>query len=277
MELAAIFDSSQQLPNIPKVVQELIESFKDEDSIDIDDIADKISKDQVLTAKVLRVANSARYSTSRDVKTINDAVVLLGLSMLRTMVLASGISGAVTVPQGFDRREFWTDSFAVAELSRWIARYTDTNPETAFTAGMLYSIGIVLMHTVYPQECVGVDAMVNEGKDRRAAEEQVFGYNYAQVGAELAKRWRFPDEISDGIAQHCDPLAADEVSSIAGIIHLAMFLRKAHVDKMTEEDIIATFPNKIADAVGMDHPRALKEVQETLGVEEALQELLEGL
>ena len=277
MELASIFDSSKQLPNIPKVVQELIESFKDEDSIDIDDIADKISKDPVLTAKVLRVANSARYSTSRDVKTMNDAVVLLGLSMLRTMVLASGISGAVTVPQGFDRREFWKDSFAVAELSRWIAKYTDVNPESAFTTGMLYSVGIVLMHTVYPQECVGVDAMVSEGKDRRTAETQLFGYSYADVGAELARRWRFPDEMSEGISHHCDPLETDPASAMAGIIYLARFLRKAHEEKMTEEQIISDFPKDVADIIGMDHARALQEVQETVGVEEGLEALLEGL
>jgi HD-like signal output (HDOD) protein len=208
---------------------------------------------------------------------MNDAVVLLGLNMLRTMVLASGISGAVTVPQGFDRKEFWKDSFAVAELSRWIARYTDTNPESAFTAGMLYSIGIVLMHTVYPQECVGVDAMVSEGKDRREAESQVFGYNYADVGAELARRWRFPEVMCEGIANHCDPLASGQIEPIAGIIHLAQFLRKAHQEKMTEEDIIAGFPKAVADAICMDHPRALQEVQETVGVEEGLEALLEGL
>lgn len=277
MELAAIFDSSKQLPNIPKVVQELIESFKDEASIDIDEIADKISKDQVLSAKVLRIANSAKYSSSREVKTINDAVVLLGLSMLRTMVLASGISGAVTVPPGFDRKAFWKDSFAVAELSRWIANYTDTNPDTAFTAGMLYSIGIVLMHSIYPQESVGVEAMVKEGKDRREAEQQVFGYDYAQVGAELARRWRFPDEMCEGIACHCDPLAERDVSKMAGIIHIAVFLRKAHQEKYTEEEIIEEFPNQVADAIGMDHPKALQEVQSTVGVEESLEALLEGL
>ncbi|MFC3150086.1 HDOD domain-containing protein [Litoribrevibacter euphylliae] len=277
MELADIFNSSQQLPSIPKVVQELIESFKDEESIDIDDIADKISKDQVLSAKVLRIANSAKFSSSREVKTINDAVVLLGLSMLRTMVLASGISAAVTVPQGFDRKGFWKDSFAVAELSRWIARYTNVNPESAFTAGMLYSIGIVLMHTVYPQECVGVDAMIKEGKDRREAEHQVFGYDYAEVGAELARRWRFPNEMSDGIAHHYDPLANDPVPPMAGIINLALFLHQAHMDELSEDEIIARFPSQIADAVGMDHPRALQEVQDAVGVEEALDALLEGL
>ena len=279
MELASIFESSKQLPNIPKVVQELIESFRDEDSIDVDDIADKISKDQVLTAKILRVANSARYSTNRDINTVNDAVVLLGMSMLRTLVLASGISGAVTVPQGFDRKEFWRDSFCVAEIARWIARYTDdVNPETAFTTGMLYSIGIVLMHTVYPQEYVGVDAMVNEGgKCRREAEQQVFGYTYADVGSELAKRWRFPDEMADAIAHHNDPLAVDPASPLAGVINIAIYLRKAHQSKMSEEDIIANFPQAIADASGMNHQKALADVQETSTVEEGLESLLEGL
>jgi HD-like signal output (HDOD) protein len=119
--------------------------------------------------------------------------------------------------------------------------------------------------------------MVSEGKDRREAESQVFGYNYADVGAELARRWRFPEVMCEGIANHCDPLASGQIEPIAGIIHLAQFLRKAHQEKMTEEDIIAGFPKAVADAICMDHPRALQEVQETVGVEEGLEALLEGL
>jgi HD-like signal output (HDOD) protein len=119
--------------------------------------------------------------------------------------------------------------------------------------------------------------MIKEGKDRREAEQRVFGFDYAQVGSELAKRWRFPEDMCEGIAHHNEPLATDPVSKIAGIIYLANFLRKAHKEKYSEEQIIEGFPSDVADAIGMDHPRALQEVQETVGVEEGLEALLEGL
>ena len=110
MNLANLFDQGQNLPNIPKIVQELIETFNKSD-FDMDEIAKKISLDPVLTAKVLRLANCAHYGVSRTISSTTDASVLLGFSTLRTLVLASGITGAMQSPAGFNRKEFWRDNF----------------------------------------------------------------------------------------------------------------------------------------------------------------------
>jgi hypothetical protein len=85
--------ASGRLPMVPKVVQELIESFHKTD-INIDEISDKVGHDQVLTARVLRLANTARFGGSRRVGSLDDAVVLLGFDNLRILVIASGITGA---------------------------------------------------------------------------------------------------------------------------------------------------------------------------------------
>ena len=123
MNLQNLIDNAQKLPNIPKVVQELIESFGDE-NVSNDAIAKKISADQVLTIKVLRAANSAHYGGNRKVGSVNDAVFLLGFNAVRTLVLASGLTGAFKAPEGFDIKKFWHDSFAVAAICKWIARYS---------------------------------------------------------------------------------------------------------------------------------------------------------
>ncbi len=101
MDLKNLIDNAQKLPNIPKVVQELIESFGDE-NINNEAIAKKISADQVLTAKVLRAANSAHYGGNRKVGSVSDAVFVLGFNAVRTLVLASGMTGAFKAPEGFD-------------------------------------------------------------------------------------------------------------------------------------------------------------------------------
>jgi HD-like signal output (HDOD) protein len=132
VNLQNLIDNAQKLPNIPKVVQELIESFGDE-NVSNDAIAKKISADQVLTIKVLRAANSAHYGGNRKVGSVNDAVFLLGFNAVRTLVLASGLTGAFSAPEGFDIKKFWRDSFAVAAICKWMARYSHDDAETAFT------------------------------------------------------------------------------------------------------------------------------------------------
>lgn len=92
MDLKNLVDNAQKLPNIPKVVQELIESFGNE-NIKNEEIAKKVSADQVLTAKVLRAANSAHYGGNRKVGSVSDAVFVLGFNAVRTLVLASGMTG----------------------------------------------------------------------------------------------------------------------------------------------------------------------------------------
>ena len=93
MRVEQLFDQAHELPQIPKLVQELIEGFNNED-INIDEIAEKIAMDQVITAKVLRLANSARFGMPRQVSSVDDAVVLLGFNALRTLVVASGVAAA---------------------------------------------------------------------------------------------------------------------------------------------------------------------------------------
>ena len=93
MSVESLFNNVYNLPSIPKVVQELTESFGS-DKANADEIANKIAKDQAFAAKVLRLANSARYGVGRKIASISNAVVLLGISQLRTLVTASGMTSA---------------------------------------------------------------------------------------------------------------------------------------------------------------------------------------
>ena len=89
MQLDALFKQPQALPAVPKIVHELIDSFNSDD-ISIDDIAKKIAADPVLSARLLRLANSAYYHVSRTVGTVDDAVMMLGFVTVRTLVISSG-------------------------------------------------------------------------------------------------------------------------------------------------------------------------------------------
>ena len=276
MKLESLFEQTHNLPNIPKVVQELIATF-DSDDFNMEEIAQKISMDPVLTAKVLRLANSAHYGASRTVASTSDASVLLGFSTLRTLVLASGITGAIQTPEGFDRKKFWLDNFAVAAVAKWLAPYCKADKEAAFTCGMLYSIGELLIQLLMPSESKKILAATDAGGKLSEVEEAMLGYTYADVGAELARRWKFPDEIASGIKYHIEPEKADENAQLAGLIHLAVYVHNCITQNLSDADILKGFPNQIAKSINMDTDKALEDLAKEDNIESGMESLLSDL
>ncbi|MBQ1784504.1 MAG: HDOD domain-containing protein [Gammaproteobacteria bacterium] len=133
-----------RMPSLPKLVQEIIQAFN-QPNVDADLIAGKVMLDQVLTAKILRLANSSFYGGRRSIESANDAVVLLGFDALRNLVIASAVAGAFQNVAGhIDFTAFWRKSYMVAALAKWLVRRCGARgptPDTAFTAGLLHEIG----------------------------------------------------------------------------------------------------------------------------------------
>jgi HD-like signal output (HDOD) protein len=275
MKMASIFEQTQELPHIPRVVQELMQSFQDDD-IDVDEISKKVAMDQALTAKVLRLANSAHYGASRSIANTNDAIVVLGFNTLRTMVLASGVTSSFKSPEGFDMNGFWKQSFAIGALSKWIANYIpNCEAETAFTCGMLNSIGSLLIRIVLPSEAKSIDEAEILGGKRYSLERGQLGFDGAKVGAELAKRWKFPDEMQAAIRDQNNVDFDQEYGLYAGILYIAKYLHHAHKEDWDEARIIDEFPLAAAQVIGMDTEKAYLDVASTTDLETGLDSLLD--
>ena len=274
MNLQNLIDNAQKLPNIPKVVQELIESFGDE-NVSNDAIAKKISADQVLTIKVLRAANSAHYGGNRKVGSVNDAVFLLGFNAVRTLVLASGLTGAFKAPEGFDIKKFWHDSFAVAAICKWIARYSHDDAETAFTCGMIHNIGELLIHILLPAECAEMQKVVDKGARNVDIEKNYLGFDFSEAGAELAHRWKFPDAIVKGIRYQLDPHEAEVFPRLAGVISIALYINKMNEAGADSAAILASFPNNLATELGINLVKMMEKIDETKELATPIDELLE--
>ena len=272
MDLKQLVDSAQQLPNIPKIVQELIERF-DDVNIKTEEIAQKISADQVLTAKVLRAANSAHYGGNRKVGSVNDAVFVLGFNAVRTLVLASGMTGAFKAPEGFDLPAFWHNSFAVASTCKWLAKFSRDDAETAFTCGMIHNIGELLIHIILPEECKEIQKVVDRGGRNSDIEKNVLGFNFPEAGAELASRWKFPEAIVAGIRYQLDPLGAPEFSRLAALINIAAFI--VHENETNNgAAIVANFPNELATKLGINLVKMMERIDETKDLSGGFDELL---
>ncbi|MGH1485170.1 MAG: HDOD domain-containing protein [Cellvibrionaceae bacterium] len=273
MDLNQLISNAQNMPNIPKIVQELIESFGS-DNVNSEQIADKVSKDQAMTAKVLRMANSAKYGGHRQVGSVNDAIVMLGFNALRTLVLASGLTGAFQTPEGFDIKEFWKKSFAIASLNKWLSKYvTDVDPEIAFTCGMLHDVGGLLTHILASEEAQEIERVVAKGADRIEMESSRLGFTYPEAGAELANRWKFPQDIVDGIRHQLEPqVAEDDYKALAAVTFISTYLYNNR--DQGAEAIIANFPNEHAEKLSMDKVALMDNIEEINDLDSGIEELI---
>ncbi|MCP5169458.1 MAG: HDOD domain-containing protein [Hahellaceae bacterium] len=273
MSLEALFNETHNLPNIPKVVQELIENFNNPD-VNADAISKKIQMDQVISAKVMRLANSARYGAGRKIASIDSAVVMLGFDTLKTLVVASGVTGSFKDAPGFDRKKFWRDSFMVASIAKLVGKHAKVDRETAFTCGMLHNIGEMLIHIAHTDKAVQIDKLVESGANRIDLEDNQFGYDYAQVGAELAKRWNFPQDIVLAIRQHANPTDYEPFSKLAGVVYISKYLNDAVNEQKDRENVLAEFPAPVAKPLGLDLVNFFEELIELTDAEDDIEELL---
>lgn len=248
MSMNLLLQRAQELPQPPEVMQELIASFSNPE-VDINDVTRKIARDQVISAKVLRLANSARFGAPRNVSTINDAVIRLGFNAVRTLVLASGMVASLKPPTAFDIKHFWTESFTIASLSKWVAHYSKHDPETAFTCGMMHNIGQLLIHCFMPEDAQAIDRVVKSGADRLQMENNRLGFNHLEMGALLAERWQFPVAIRDSIALLQE---GNTQNPYAGIVYIASYLNRQLELSSSDADIIKFFPASVAEATGID-------------------------
>ena len=212
----------QQLPALPTVVTELLASFGN-DEVDIGQLVQQIARDQTLTARLLRVANSSFYGLQSRVGTINEALVVLGFRAVRSIVLAVGM-GRVFHPDqcpGFDLPSYIQHSVAVGLAARSLAEMTGRNPELAFSGGILHDIGELVLASCFTEQYAGALDYRNQNDCALiVAERDILGIDHSAVGGLLADSWRFPPSLKSAVAEHHSPAAAI-ADSLADLTHVA--------------------------------------------------------
>lgn len=190
---------------MPQILQQVIALTSDERS-SAADLAKVIALDQGLTARVLRLANSALYARQRRVSTAKEAVVTIGLNEVRGIVLARGLGEAFSAgPNSPLRMEtFWGHAVTCGIVAQLMAKDTSlAPPEEAFTGGLLHDIGKLVLNKELPQQfSEAVQMTLDQGVPLLEAEFRVFGFTHADVGWELARRWNFPLPLGHVLAHH---------------------------------------------------------------------------
>ncbi len=220
MSQAALLSRVNELPRIQSLLQELLDMVNQED-VDFGKLAKKMAMDQVLSARLLRMANSAYYGSRANISSINDAIIRVGMGPVRTLVVASVLSSAFPKVETMDIEEYWTNTFEVSVISSKIANEVGMDGNEVFTTGVLHNIGELMIHALVPEQAKEIQAKIDQGMDPIAAQEAVLDVSAATLGASLAKTWKFPDEMVDAIEHFPHPREAEISPKLAVILHFA--------------------------------------------------------
>lgn len=211
-----VLDRLQQLPSLPALLAELLESFGQE-GIAVSQLVEKIGRDQGLSARILRVANSPFYGFSSHVGSIRDAVVVVGFNGVRAIAVASGLIETFS-GDGLDSRAFWQHGIGTALGARVIAKRVKLNEDAAFTSGLLHDIGKLVLELHFRENFLQVLARCRElDCEIVEAEKSMLGLDHALVGFEVAKRWRFPPGMQLAIRNHHNP----DGDLLTDVVHIA--------------------------------------------------------
>lgn len=250
LSIETLFATPFALPTVPKVVQQLIQSFERED-ITVGGIAEQLAADPVLSAKTLRLANSAYFHASRQIATVDDALRMLGFVMVRNLVLGLGFAQAFKDTPGLDLPQFWRYSVHSACGARWLAQAGDHNADMAFTVGLVHGLGQLVMHAVLRDKLLALDRQCPPlAAGRAAAELAEFGYHHGEVGAELARRWKFPAAIAAPLAHIPAPAGSGGPMPMAALVHLAVWRARAAALATPGAELVASCPRAAAAAIG---------------------------
>ena len=219
-----VLDEVRILPSLPALLMEIIESMNN-DQIKVSEFGSKISQDQALVARVMRVANSPFFGFSSRIRSIEQAITILGFNTLRGLVIAAGVIKAFEmIPEQFDQAGFWRHSISTGVWARLLAKHAGLNEGIAFIAGLLHDIGTLVLVINFPDGFSRVQQLVMEGMGLLAAEAQIFGLDHPMIGAKLVSHWNFPLEISQAISHHHDPVKSGLETILQDVIYSANLL-----------------------------------------------------
>jgi len=246
ISLASFFDNVR-LPTISEVAQSLIATLDDEDA-SAKSVAAIIARDPALTAKLMRLANSARFGSSRNVSSLDDAIALAGTGQIRTLALAACFADAFPALPGLDSGEFWKSSMACAGYAKWLANGAGADGGDAWLAGMILRLGELLIYQAAPGAFAEIEQLPHLPGGRWEREQRLLGLSEGQITAELCRRWNFPARIVAAVERAADPMAALPFCKLAGVVHLASLLADTPSD---DPAILDALPQEVVAALGL--------------------------
>jgi len=193
----------RDLPSIPTIAGAVMKVAADP-AASADDLRKVLDQDPALSARILKVANSSLYSFSRAVETLRHAITLLGFRTVENLVMAASLRD-VFKNFGLSEKLLWEHATLSGSVAGKLSSYgpIEIDRESAFTAGLLHDLGkIALANTVREKYQKIIMRTYNEGISYVDAEREEFGFDHAELGAEIADKWKLPSRLVNAIRYH---------------------------------------------------------------------------
>jgi putative nucleotidyltransferase with HDIG domain len=234
-EIRRIIRDTKSLPTLPGVIAKL-SSLAENNTISAQEMARVVNTDQVLSAKVLKLVNSAFYGFSGRVSTVSNALILLGVNVVKSLAISSSI---------FEIMEknvvgLWEHSMGVAVAANVMAkRLKLPEPEETSTAALLHDIGKVIIKIKLQEDFNHLAGLINEkGLMMIEAERELLETDHAEIGEWLAQTWLLPEKLAEPIACHHNVERSIVHQTKTAVVHVSDVLIKASAFGFSGDDIV---------------------------------------
>lgn len=228
VNLKTIINHIEDLPTLPRTIMRITEIINDPRS-SADDLSQIITDDQVLTARLLKLVNSSFYGFPQRISTVAGAIVLLGFDSIRNLLLTSSIFDLFPKKgkkYTLEPESLWDHSLGCAVGAKVIGAYIrHEKVEELFVAGLLHDIGKIVEMLYLRKDFEKAFFYAKENETLLfQAENEILGYNHAEVGRLLAERWNLPAKLIDVITYHHDPGNSENMTQEIAVVHIADIL-----------------------------------------------------
>lgn len=227
MTLEELLSSTTKMYSMPDVYFR-VKALVDDPASSMADLARVIGADPGLTARLLKLANSAFFGMSARVDTVSTAVNLLGMQQVHDLVLATSITQtfAHVSSKVMDMPRFWRQSVHCGVLARQLAGACNVlDGERLFVAGLLHDVGHLLMYQGVPELAQAARVQAEqEDMPLFRVERGLLGFDYAQVGAALMRAWKLPRGLEEAVEFHPEPARAESFPREVCLVHIAAHL-----------------------------------------------------
>lgn len=229
--------------SLPEVYLKVRESINNPKS-SISDVALIVNQDPNISARILKIANSAFFGFATEINTVNRAISIMGLAQLHDIVLATS---AVKAFKGIssdliNMKDFWLHSVFCATIARILARKCNViDSERLFVCGVLHDLGHLVIYAKCPTHASKVLSRAKqENYPIVLLEKEILGFDYAEVGGELLKSWKLPASLYETVANHVHLKCDEQFSLDSAIIHIANILvlqEESHKTGFSPQDL----------------------------------------
>ena len=268
-EVWEILEKIKDLPTLPAVYFKVNRLLQDRQA-SLENVSRAIEVDPAMSAKILRLVNSAFYGMRSKSSSISHAIMVMGFNTVKNAVVSVTVLdtlGFKETLRDFDIAAFWRHSIGVAVLAKQLAGESRLVPvEDAFMTGLLHDIGKIIMVRYFGDEFAKVLQKMREDRCSFAdAETEVAAIDYVQIGAYLVRKWQLPENVIEAVAGHHYHISSSASSGLVDCIVIANALANSGYRINPEDYVFETHVEKALAPLIADTqswlPEALEEIE----------------